>query len=981
MFLVFGVPRARIKLAKPMMAVRAFSVTASLSDHLRLSRLVREYETNGHFAADVDPLGLNRSVAHGKSLRVSSLRKEAHGFSDTDLEKVFDVSDEPALVSLGGRSAPLKAILQELEKRYAGSVGVEFTHMSNPKKLEWVREHVLLAQSGWNLDMYKKQQILQLLCQAQAFEEFCSNKFSAATHFSLEGGESLVPGLDCILETAANYGVTAIEMGMAHRGRLNVLRNVLKIPLAALLDRFEIYLDDDAGLPNNSDDVRYHLGASVERRFDDKLIRVSLAANPSHLEAVNGVVLGKARARQFIMSRGESAFYSLDVTPNEQSRKKVMPLLLHGDASFFQGSVRESLGFSNLRDYTTGGTVHIIVNNQIGFTTLPKQAHSSTYCSDVAKSVGAPVFHVNADHPDEVARICHSAVKFRQTFLSDVVINLWCYRRRGHNQKDAPEITQPLMYGQIKRHQPVTERFGEKVGISSKNALEEARNHIETEMFQELGYVSPVSKQLTRAPSQTGGGPGGTDSVEDEVRLTWNERQMKDIPEHSVEVLDAFGGRDETKSGVSLDTLRKIGQAMFTIPPTFRIHAKVQALFDRRLKSVEASDDAPKVRWDCAEQLALGSLMVDGVDVRFSGQDVERGTFSQRHAVLYAMDGEDEVQHHPWTELVKANLQGKRSKDRRCGVMNVCNSPLSEESVLAFEHGYSLYSFSILGIWEAQFGDFANCAQTVIDTFIMTGEEKWARQSGIVLSLPHGFDGQGPDHSSAFVERFLTLASEDDTPISISEEDDPRNARKAVNVHVINPTTPAQYFHALRRHMIAPFRKPLVIFSPKFLLHHAPCTSPLADFGPEKGRFKVVIGEDYQTSTAWKKIVFCSGKLYYHLAEERDRRRLSDEVALVRIEQLCPFPFGAIMREFKKLLENSVTDVSIIWAQEEPKNRGAWTWAQPRMNAIIESQTNQPGPKTIAYIGRPSSASPATGSYKKHRKELNRLIERVLQVD
>ena len=982
---------------------------ASLSDHLRLSRLIREFETNGHFAADVDPLGLARHVAHGKQLRVDSLRKESHGFMDADLKKVFHTGDEPALANFHGRAASLSEILRELEGRYAGAIGVEFAHMANPKKVDWVRRNLILGREEWLNSRDKQMRRLQLLCQAQAFEEYCSNKFSAATHFSLEGGEALIPGLEAILERAAIDGVQAVEMGMAHRGRLNVLRNILNIPISALLDRFESYLDDEAGLPNNSDDVRYHLGASVLRQFHSKTIRVSLAANPSHLEAVNGVLLGKARARQFLMSRGEAAFTSMDVSPTEESRRKVMPLLLHGDASFFQGSVRECLGFSNLRDYTTGGTVHLIVNNQIGFTTLPKQAHSGTYCSDVAKSVGAPIFHVNADHPDEVARVCESAVRFRQTFLSDVVINLWCYRRRGHNQKDAPEITQPLMYHEIKKHEPVSRKYAQALKVNAEDHLQSARREIEDAVWKDLGQLNGSSsstatngnhRPLPPPPSPSSGASSSllplnrassltVETVEDEVRLTWNERQVKDIPEHSVEVLDAFGQRDETKSGFPLDLLREIGKTMFTIPAHFKVNPKVATIFDRRLRSVlgEESGSTPKVRWDCAEQLALGSLMIDGVDCRLAGQDVERGTFNQRHAVLYSIDPQtgEELQHHPWTELVKANLQGRRPVDRRCGVMGVCNSPLSEESVLGFEHGYSLYSFSILGIWEAQFGDFANCAQTVIDTFIMSGEEKWVRQSGIVLSLPHGFEGQGPDHSSAFMERFLTLASEDDSPAEFSREDDPRLSRKSVNVHIVNPTTPAQYFHCLRRHMIAPFRKPLVIFTPKFLLHHGPCASPLADFGPERGSFKVVIGDDTKElsngeTPSFKRIVLCSGKMYYHLAEERERRKLTEKVALVRVEQLCPFPFGAVQRELVRLCGNNPSALPrIVWAQEEPKNRGAWGWIQPRLNWVL-SKTYTSSP-TVQYIGRPTSASPATGSYKKHRKELQKLIDRVLTDD
>ena len=962
---------------------RGFSTFASLSEHLQLSRFIREFETNGHFVAAVDPLNLNRQIAHGKKLQISSLRKESHGFTDSDLSKMFHTKDEPALCNFKGVPARLEEIIAELENKYAGYVGIEFSHMSSPRKLDWVRRNVILRKEFQPLPLEKQSQILMLLCRAQVFEEFCSTRFSAATHFSLEGGESLIPGLEAILESACLSGVTAIEMGMAHRGRLNVLRNVLQIPLALLLDRFESYLEDDVGLPNNSDDVRYHLGASVERTFNNKSVRISLAANPSHLEAVNGVVLGKARARQFLLSGGKQNFINNPTTtPNEAARREVMPLLIHGDASFFQGSVRESLGFSNLRDYTTGGTVHLIINNQIGFTTLPKQAHSSTYCSDVAKSVDAPIFHVNADYPDEVVRICQSALKFRQEFLSDVVLNLWCYRRRGHNQSDAPEVSQPLMYREIKKHEPVSFKYATSIQTDPESYLKLARKEIEDAVKAQFGNLLLNRLPLSRAQS-------GELSSEEDVRITWNERQvLKDNVEEVVEVLDAFGGRDETKSGFQLDTLLEIGKAMFTLPKSLNVHPKVQAIFDKRLKSLSYDG---KIRWDCAEQLAFGSLMVDGIDCRLSGQDVERGTFNQRHAVLNVIDEENnqEIQYHPWTGLLSAKIQGNRATSRRCGVLGVCNSPLSEESILAFEHGYSLYSsHSILGIWEAQFGDFSDCAQTIIDTFIASGEDKWVRQSGIVLLLPHGYEGQGPDHSSAFMERFLTLANEDDTPVNFENqtEFDCRQARQKVNMHILIPSTPAQYFHALRRHIISPFRKPLVIFSPKFLLHHGPCTSNLQDFGPENGRFKVIIGEQVSNNNnvqlkCWSRVVLCSGKLYYHLVEERDRRNLSGKIALIRVEQLCPFPFKAVYEELRSILSNAgenIYNIEIVWAQEETKNRGAWTWIQPRMNWILSSlQINE---KSIKYIGRLTSASPATGSYTRHRREMQKLIDEVLNL-
>lgn len=893
---------------------------ATLSEHLRLSRLIHEFETNGHFAATVDPLRLDRNVVHGKHLRSTSLLKEYHGFSDLDLGKTFDTSEEPVLRKrFSALPATLGEILGELETTFSGSVGVEFRHMNNPAKVEWVRNRVLLRSSGEDEARAApcKERVLAELCSAQAFEEFCSNKFSAATHFSLEGGESLIPGLEALLEhCAVRHDMLGVEMGMAHRGRLNVLRNILKIPIHRLLDRFEAYLeDDDESLPNNSDDVRYHLGANVRREFDaGKAISINLAANPSHLEAVNGVVLGCARAKQFKLGADWP-----------EARRKIMPLLLHGDASFFQGSVRECLGFSNLDSYTTGGTVHVIVNNQIGFTTLPRQAHSSTYCSDVAKSVGAPVFHVNADAPLEVIRVFQDAVDFRQAFLSDVVVNLWCYRRRGHNQKDSPQITQPLMYREIHRHLPVTNQFANEMGVDLEPFMLAASRAIE-------------SNQLVLARAQSA---RSMETAEDQVRVDWHQPQQNPPAQLLVGV----------STGVDKSTLVQLGQTLFTLPAHFEnVHPKIKQVFDKRLESLR-----DRVRWDVAEQLAFASLMqLEKIDVRLSGQDCERGTFNQRNAVLNAVVNDHEVHYSPFSQLPTAGG----------GSITVCNSPLSEESVLAFEHGYSLVDcFQNLTMWEAQFGDFANCCQTIIDTFIASGEDKWIRPSGIVLLLPHGLDGQGPDHSSAYVERFLALSNERDDPARPFAREE--LARQGVNLHIANPTTPAQYFHLLRRHVLCPFRKPLIVFSPKYLLHHRPCTSALDDFAPGT-KFQVVLPEPCRTA---KRIVLCTGKMYFHLCEERDRRKLGADVALIRVEQLCPFPFN----EIAKALEARAAGAEVLWVQEEPKNRGAWTWMQPRLSHVLQGSSD-----SVRYMGRPPSASAATGSYPKHKQELQRLIHQVL---
>ncbi|GBG26142.1 2-oxoglutarate dehydrogenase, mitochondrial [Hondaea fermentalgiana] len=1136
---------------------------ATPENNVRLAQLVQAYKSHGHLLATVDPLKL----AYSDPLRapyyvqdVPVLQPEYYGLRcDREmLGKTFWIGNalEPLLQ---GPHHKLSDILATLRKVYTGNIGSQFAHILRPDCVEWLNRRVI-EHSMVETSPTEKRDILSKISHATLFEEFCGSRLSGAKRFSLEGCEALIPGLEALLEESAARGVRAIEMGMTHRGRLNVLKNVMHVPLAAVVHQFQPYLPDDDEHPNNSDDVRYHLGTSVVRMFGygsgTRELRVSLAANPSHLESVNSVVLGKTRARQFLMrgsiveddsganlvgqtrKRG-----SVDYSPSDDAKRESMAVLLHGDASFYQGSVREVLGFSNLRDYTTGGTVHIIINNQIGFTTLPKESHSSVYCSDVALSIGAPVFHVNGDDPEAFVRVCRTAAEYRQRFGRDCIINLWGYRRHGHNEMDDPGLTQPIMYNVVNRLPRLMDLYSRKLVhegvVSDQDAVESEREAIVD------SYKASFSDFWKDGQEPR-----------DEVTSYWNELGMLTSQGHNSNRIARRQLLQTTVTGVHAELLRSYGRAIFTLPADYRfkVHPKVREVFQQRLSSIEVGA-GKTIRWATAEALAFASLLEDGFHIRLSGQDVERGTFNQRHGVLCDQErserGNERI-YKPWTNLqllswhqedirrdlvkransqallpsttaggysksgkgsgstashadeetdfaagiynfpsekeggdhlpetdfyaglyrfggdsdpatsrsrnghsgpkverrvvrpgqssldspseeeeyldedevkVRAHIEselhsiqkglsrracdlrnlrkvlrwreptGKRKNAPELGIMEICNSPLSEEAVLGFEHGYSLYSPNIMAIWEAQFGDFSNCAQTIIDTFIANGEEKWVRSSGVVLLLPHGYEGQGPDHSSAKIERFLQLCAEDPTPplgsASLGAQDELNRLAK-VNMHVLNPSTPAQYFHALRRQMMLPVRKPLIIFTPKYLLHHRPCSSSLDELG-RNTRFHTVLqdpahdGHGMQRRNV-RKVLLCSGKMYYHLAQKRAALGMQQEVAIIRIEQLSPFPFHSVRHELSKYLYNNDAPypVELVWVQEEPKNMGAWTYVNERLRWVLvnmplsdvnmSSLLERPSVAPIAYCGRPVAASPATGSFELHRKEMNDIV-------
>ena len=967
------------------------------------------------------------------------LQASAYGFTENDLSRRFYVGD---LIAGGDRSQEwrLDALLSFLDSTFCGSVACEFMHIKDGVELQWLRERmsVDILGSGERLSRRRKRSMLVSLAEAQIFEEFCGKRFSGAKRFSLEGCEALIPGLNALLWSAADQGVETVELGMTHRGRLNVLRNSLRIPIEALLLNFEPYLPDNSEYPNNSDDVRYHLGTTQLVKAGTKSIRVSVAANPSHLEAVNAVVMGKTRARQFLQ-RGDleggawdwddsplRKVGSLDYSPGDVAKRKCMGLLIHGDASFYQGSLREALGFSNLRDYSTGGTIHVIINNQIGFTTMPQESYCFVYCSDVAASIGAPIFHVNGDFPEKVVAVFEAAVAYRQRFNKDCVINIWCYRRHGHNEQDRPEITQPEMYALIGKHSTVATLY-------SQQLMEE--NLVSPKQFEALKQRIHHFYMKCHAALNTQRNEAAN------ILSVWNEMGTKE--DEALERLEELNTADCTAqmckaTGVNMEMLRSYGRAMFALPKDnlFGVHPRVRKLYHDRMLSISKFTDKKTIGWSCAEALAIGSLLVDGYHVRLSGQDVERGTFNQRHAVILDQrsDESNRVVYKPWTALqerawhdedIRRELLRHHSKDEMSGVetaevehsaisesnkkrlkivaktqkiverivnvannnaradpstvgvWEICNSPLSEEAVLGFEHGYSLYSPTIMTIWEAQFGDFANCAQTIIDTFIASGEEKWVRSSGLVMLLPHGFEGQGPDHSSGRPERFLQLCSQEDTLDPLPSTWNLECATLAdVNMHVLMPTSPAQYFHALRRHMLLPFRKPLVIFTPKYLLHHKPCSSSLADM--DLGTFFSPVLDDFvKGERKAKRLVICSGKLFYNLVQVRRTHRLEADVGIVRIEQFSPFPFYSFQQLLRSYVDQGVEE--LVWAQEEPKNMGAWTYIKPRIDHALDMM-NVPVQLDVRYVGRPPSASPATGSYELHCDEMGKLLRKILGI-
>ena len=871
----------------------------AIQDSIRALMLIRAYRAMGHLAADLDPLGLTDRLIHRE------LEPETYGFTEADL-------DRPIFIDrvLGLETATMRQILGILQRTYCQHIGVEFTHITNPAQKSWIQERIEGEEKEIRFTVEGKKAILNKLIEAETFEKFADVKYTGTKRFGVDGGESMVPALEQIIKRGGQLGVKEIIIGMAHRGRLNVLANVMAKPHRAIFNEFKggSFKPDDV---EGSGDVKYHLGASSDRIFDGNNVHLSLTANPSHLEIVDPVVLGKTRAKQ--------DQHACD--PEE--RNCVLPLLIHGDAAFAgQGVVAECFGLSGLKGHRTGGSLHFIINNQIGFTTNPRFSRSSPYCTDVAKMVEAPIFHVNGDDPESVVHVAKIATEFRQKFQKPVVIDMVCYRRYGHNEADEPMFTQPRMYRVIKKHTPVATKYGERLvaeQVLSQQQVDEMRSgfraHLESEFTAADHYKPNKADWLDGRWSSIG-------FAEDEAR--------------------------RGNTGVELNTLRDIGRRLTKIPGDFNAHKTVRRLLDRRFEMIEQGKG---IDWAMAEHLAYGTLLSEGFPVRLSGQDSERGTFSQRHSVL--IDQETERRYTPLRHISpdQANYE-------------VINSMLSEEAVLGFEYGYSLAEPNALVLWEAQFGDFANGAQVLFDQFLSSGERKWLRMSGLVCLLPHGYEGQGPEHSSARLERFLQLCAED-------------------NWQVANCTTPANYFHILRRQLHRKFRKPLILMTPKSLLRHRRVVSKLEEMGSET-TFHRVLWDDadrrqldqtlkvqLKPENEIRRVVICSGKVYYDLLEEREKSGI-DDVYILRIEQLYPFPARTLIQELSRFTNAK----DFVWCQEEPKNMGAWTFIEPNLEWVLDHIGA--GKSRASYAGRPASASTATGLLSRHLGEQKTLVQEAL---
>jgi 2-oxoglutarate dehydrogenase E1 component len=849
--------------------------------HARVLRLIHAYRARGHRIADVDPLG-------GRSVYFPELDPAHYGFGNDDLDDPCVAGDLP-----GGPVQTLRDILERLRATYCGRVGAEFTHIQDPGRRGWLQRRMEDAQNETPLDASERMRILEKLSAAQLFERFIHTKFIGQKRFSLEGAESLIPLLDTLVEEAPAEGVHEFVLGMAHRGRLNVLSNILGKSLESIFGEFE-----DAPLlesPFGSGDVKYHKGFSSDRRTrEGHRVHLSLTSNPSHLEAVNPVVEGRTRAKQ--------------ARAGDKEGRTIVPILLHGDAAFAgQGIVSETLNLCNLNGYSTGGTVHVVVNNQIGFTTTPAEARSTLYCTDVAKMIQIPIFHVNGDDPEAVVHCARLAFAYRQRFGQNVLIDLVCYRRHGHNEGDDPSYTQPLMYEKIRDKVSVRRLYTDKLlelGLLTEHDV----GRIEEDLRNQLQQALTVIKTRPPEPDEPY-----------EPRGPWTGFSRRNPEEPPV-------------TAVPVERLALAADRMGSLPSTFSVHPKLIPLLERRRKVI--SDCAP-IDWATAEALAFGSLVLEGTAVRLSGQDSTRGTFSQRHAVL--VDQKTGEEYAPLD-----NLSPQQAR------FEAYDSILSEAGVLGFEYGYSLADPSTLTIWEAQFGDFVNGAQVIIDQFIASAHVKWQRMSGLVMLLPHGYEGQGPEHSSARLERFLQLCAED-------------------NLQCVNPTTPAQYFHVLRRQMLRNYRSPLVLLTPKSLLRSPRATSDVNSLS--RSRFRPLIDDAASAGRpeAVSRILLCSGKVYYDLLERQEQLSGSSPlpVALVRLEQLYPWPEA----ELCALLERYESADEVVWVQEEPANMGAWTFVRERIQGALRSGSR------LAYAGRRESASTATGSLRRHRQEQQDLID------
>ncbi|PIT70162.1 2-oxoglutarate dehydrogenase E1 component [Bartonella tribocorum] len=886
--------------------------TSSEQDIIRATRdsvhaimMIRAFRAQGHLRAKLDPLQLAEKLEDYKELS-----PEAYGFTPADYERPIFIDNV-----LGLEYATIPQMLEILNRAYCSTIGVEYMHVSDPVQKAWLQERIEGRDKKIAFTQQDKKAILNKLIEAEGFEQFLDTKYKGTKRFGLDGGEALIPALEQIIKCGSALGVREVILGMAHRGRLNVLSQVLAKPHRAIFHEFKggSYKPDDV---EGSGDVKYHLGTTADLDFDGNKVHLSLLANPSHLEIVDPVVMGKARAKQDQLV-GPPHTDSLPL--NERS--KVLPLLIHGDAAFAgQGVIQETFGLSGLKGYRVAGSLHVIINNQIGFTTAPRFSRSSPYPSDVAKMIDAPIFHVNGDDPEAVVFVAKIAMEFRQIFHKPVVIDMFCYRRYGHNEGDEPSFTQPLMYKAIRSHKTTLQLYSDQLiaeGMVSSEEIEQ-------------------QKKLWR------------DKLEDELEASASYKPNKaDWLDGSWTGLKAFSNTDEQHSrttGVELKTLKEIGQKLVEVPANFNVHKTIQRFLNNRAKIFETGEG---VDWATAEALAFGSLCLEGAPVRLSGEDVERGTFSQRHSVLY--DQENEARYIPLNHLQKGQA-----------LYEVVNSMLSEEAVLGFEYGYSLAEPRGLTLWEAQFGDFSNGAQVIFDQFISSAERKWLRMSGLVCLLPHGFEGQGPEHSSARLERFLQLCAED-------------------NMQVANCTTPANYFHILRRQIKRDFRKPLILMTPKSLLRHKRAVSLLSEMGPETSFHRVLLDDaeclkdsvvKLQKDNKIRRVVLCTGKVYYDLYEEREKKGI-DDVYLLRVEQLYPFPAKVLVNVLSRFLQ-----AEVFWCQEEPKNMGAWSFIEPYLEWVLTHINAQYS--RARYAGRPASASPASGLMVKHLEQLAAFLKDAL---
>ena len=870
-------------------------VRKAVLDSLRALMIIRAYRIRGHLVADLDPLGMRKEEPHPE------LDPRSYGFTDADMDRPIFIDNV-----LGLEVATLRQIIDILQRTYCGTFALQFMHISNPEQVAWLKERIEGYGKEIQFTKNGRRAILNKLVEAEGFEKFLHVKYMGTKRFGLDGAEATIPAMEQIIKRGGALGLKEIAIGMPHRGRLNILANVMAKPYRAIFNEFQggSFKPEDV---DGSGDVKYHLGASSDREFDGNTVHLSLTANPSHLEAVNPVVLGKVRAKQDQI--------------NDTERRKVVAVLLHGDAAFAgQGVVAEGFGLSGLRGHRTGGTIHIIVNNQIGFTTAPHFSRSSPYPTDIALMVEAPIFHVNGDDPEAVVHAARVATEFRQKFLKDVVLDIFCYRRFGHNEGDEPMLTNPAMYTRIKKHKSTLQIYTERLvadGLIPEGEIEDMKAAFQAFLNEEF------ETGKTYKPN----------------KADWLDGRWSHLNREGTEYQ-----RGET--WISKASMDEVGAALTRFPEGFNIHKTVARQLDAKQEMFASGRGFD---WATAEALAFGSLVAEGYPVRLAGQDSTRGTFSQRHSAL--IDQQTEDRFYPLNNIKEGQAR-----------YEVIDSMLSEYAVLGFEYGYSLAEPNALVMWEAQFGDFANGAQIMFDQFISSGESKWLRMSGLIMLLPHGFEGQGPEHSSARLERFLQQCAQD-------------------NWIVANCSTPANYFHILRRQIHRSFRKPLVLMTPKSLLRHKLCISETSDF-VEGSSFHRVLWDDAQKGNSdtelqaddkIRRVVMCSGKVYFDLLEERDARGI-DDIYLLRVEQFYPFPAMALLKELERF-----ANAEVIWCQEEPKNQGAWSFIEPNLEWVLQRLNSIS--KRPRYVGRPASASVATGLASQHKAQQAALVNDALTIE